>query len=93
MINLLKNPSFEEGWEDLSGTCQEPNGWALTWAQPGNPMQSAGAFHDDDPPVIDTVLATPECVHKLAWLDAQTVSGGDYAGATYMEMLNKVRTQ
>ena len=29
----------------------------------------------------------------LTWLDAQTVSGGDYAGATYMEMLNKVRTQ
>lgn len=26
------------------------------------------------------------------WLNAQTVTGGDYAGATYAAMLNKVRT-
>lgn len=63
---MLENGSFENGWSDVGDQQQKPEDWALTWKQPGEAMLSAGAFPNDDPPVIDTVGATPECVHMLA---------------------------
>lgn len=30
-VNLLVNPSFEDGWTDIDGETQEPNGWRVGW--------------------------------------------------------------
>jgi len=66
LTNLLENPSFEEPWTtDATTGNQRPNGWDLTWKQPGESMLSAGAFPDEPDP-FDTVLTVPECVHKLS---------------------------
>jgi len=37
---MLKNPSFEDGWQDLPPapgnlTNQQPAGWTLRWLEPG----------------------------------------------------------
>lgn len=65
MTNILYNGSFEQGWEtEPQHGNQIPHGWALMWSPPGDTMLSAGAFPFDDPPIIDTVAAVPECVHK-----------------------------
>jgi hypothetical protein len=66
MTNILQNWSFEHGWttDPVTGN-QTPNEWRLTRAYPGDPMQSAGVFPGEDPPIINEVLTVPECVHKL----------------------------
>jgi len=35
--NVLKNPGFEQGWYDVSGTQQCPNDWEMHWTE-GEPM-------------------------------------------------------
>lgn len=68
MTNLLQNPSFENGWQtDPIHGNQTPQGWSLTWLQPGAPMLSTGAFPGDDDPQINNTIRVPECVHKLSW--------------------------
>lgn len=61
----LYNGDFENGWttDDTTGN-QTPHGWTLVWQNNGAQMLSSGAFPGDDPPVIETVVAVPECVHK-----------------------------
>ena len=51
MSNLLTNPSFEDGWADLTGSIQEPNEWSFTWSE-GKPTYD-GWF-----------TQAPELVHK-----------------------------
>lgn len=58
---MLKNGSFTEGWTDLPPAPgflvnQQPNGWILTWIEPGESLFGAG----------DKAKGVPECVHKLA---------------------------
>ena len=76
----MTNLSFEDGWETIELGNQQPNGWYLEWSDPGDEMLSAGAFPDDDPPVIETVSNPPECVHKLDWqLPPDEQPGGENA--------------
>jgi len=77
----LLNGSFEDGWstDPLTGR-QIPHHWSVICRQPGVAMMSAGVFPSEDPPVIDTVTAIPECVHKLAWqLPPDEQLGGTHA--------------
>jgi hypothetical protein len=58
---MLQNGSFEEGWTDLPPAPgnlinQQPNGWQLTWIEPGQSLYGAG----------DLAGGVPECVHRLA---------------------------
>jgi hypothetical protein len=55
--NVIVNGSFEEGWTDVGPEQQQPNGWTLTWLQPGD------LIYDD---ASATATGTPELVHKLA---------------------------
>lgn len=56
---MLKNGSFENGWNDLvvGGVTrnQEPKDWELSWVPPGGPL-----YGSPD----DKALGVPECVHK-----------------------------
>lgn len=52
----LRNPSFEDGWIDLSMIAQQPNEWTLDWLQPGETL------YDDL--YGNQAGAEPECVHK-----------------------------
>jgi len=59
--NVLVNGSFEEGWTNvpyLPGNLlnQQPNGWNLSWIEPGQPLYNPDYVAD----------GVPECVHKLA---------------------------
>ena len=58
---MLKNGSFTDGWSDMPPAPgnlinQQPNGWQLTWIEPGKSLFGAG----------DKASGVPECVHKLA---------------------------
>jgi hypothetical protein len=53
--NVLVNGSFEAGWTDAGPEQQQPNGWTLTWLQPGDLIYDTNA----------TATGTPELVHKL----------------------------
>ena len=70
MTNLLENGSFERGWRDVlvPGTStinQEPDGWTLTWLNPGDPLRSADWVGPDDEPLYLFAETIPECCHKL----------------------------
>ena len=69
MVNLLQNPSFENGWHQTSPNSgnQTPDAWELTWLDLGAPLLSSGAFPGEDAPIIDVAQFVPECVHKMAW--------------------------
>jgi hypothetical protein len=53
--NVIVNGSFEEGWETVAHGNQQPNGWTLSWLEPGE------LLYDDTTPAN----AVPEIVHKL----------------------------
>lgn len=58
---MLKNGSFTEGWTDLPPAPgnlinQQPNGWTLTWVEPGKFLFGSN----------DLASGVPECVHKLS---------------------------
>jgi hypothetical protein len=58
--NWLDNGGFEEGWTTLPPVSgqqrnQEPNGWTLTWVEPGQPLWDAPA---------DLATGIAEMVHK-----------------------------
>lgn len=64
----LKNGSFEDGWLTLpplpnSLKNQQPNGWTLQIAEPGQPAWDFRNQKENIPLVPD---GWPECVHKLA---------------------------
>jgi LysM repeat protein len=46
-VNLLPNPSFEEGWYFYQGVSewQLPNGWSLSVDEGANPVGSGGRFY------------------------------------------------
>lgn len=48
-VNLLANPSFEDGWSDPDGETQEPHGWTVAWNTGGayNVMKGE-AVHKSD---------------------------------------------
>lgn len=57
---VIQNSSFEDGWTDLPPAPgylinQQPNGWQLTWVEPGQSI-----FGSDY-----VAQGIPECVHKL----------------------------
>lgn len=57
---VIENHSFEEGWMDLPPAPgylinQQPNGWELTWVEPGQPIYGSSYV----------AHGVPECVHKL----------------------------
>jgi len=59
---MIRNGDFMEGWRDLPPAPgflinQEPNGWQLSWLEPGENLY-------DDPGGL--ALGVPECVHKLS---------------------------
>jgi hypothetical protein len=59
--NVLVNGSFEEGWTDVyyfpgNLTNQQPNGWLLTWVEPGQQLYNPDFTAD----------GVAECVHKLS---------------------------
>jgi hypothetical protein len=56
MTNILVNPSFENGWQDLDGVTQEPNGWTWHWYGSDTPNP-----HDPNP---WGKFQQPELVHK-----------------------------
>ncbi|MFQ5434246.1 MAG: hypothetical protein ACE5FD_05150 [Anaerolineae bacterium] len=53
----LVNGSFENGWTTVAYGNQIPNGWTVTWLEPGD------ALYDGS----NTVTGICECVHKLDW--------------------------
>lgn len=58
--DLIENGSFEMGWADLPPAPgflinQQPNGWQITWVEPGQPIFGSN----------DVAQGVPECVHKL----------------------------
>lgn len=55
--NLLKNPSFEGGWTDLTESIQAPNDWLIWYADGDKPNP-----HDPNP---WAEFVPPEFVHKL----------------------------
>ena len=58
MTNRIINPSFEDGWSDVSPSAQEPAGWELSWVLEGQPLYDTS----------DTLAGgVPECVHKMAY--------------------------
>jgi len=61
--NTLINGGFEGGWRTLPGGNQEPEGWTLAWAMPGDPLLAPKAGNGD---TERKVIRTPECVHKLS---------------------------
>ena len=56
MTNHIINPSFEDGWSDVSPSAQEPAGWELSWVLEGQPLYDTS----------DVAGGVPECVHKMA---------------------------
>jgi hypothetical protein len=53
--DLLKNYSFENGWQTIEFGNQRPNYWQLSWVQPGDPLYNS----------TDLATGVCECVHKL----------------------------
>ncbi len=56
---MLRNGSFEDGWTNLPPAPgnlinQQPNGWTLSWIQPGESLFGSG----------DKASQVPECLHK-----------------------------
>lgn len=84
MTNLLYNPSFELGWQDViyhGRSCQVPNGYTLSVAAIGSRLLSAGAFVGvDHDPALETARTIPEIVHKLtSQLPPDERAGGSHA--------------
>ena len=71
MTNLLINPGFEQGWDDLmieGRLTQVPKGWHIDIAVIGEPLASKGAFSFDHTPVLETARTIPEIIHKPDYL-------------------------
>jgi hypothetical protein len=67
MEQLLQNPSFEHGWDNVpvgATVNQIPAGWGLSWLSVNSPLLSAGAFSGDEAPVFEAAKTIPECIHK-----------------------------
>lgn len=67
-IDMISNPSFENGWTNLSVEQQQPNGWRLSSTPSGVvmgiPEKHSGGISPDARMVPAIAQAPAECVHK-----------------------------
>lgn len=96
-LNLLPNPSFEEGWYHINGIpeLQVPNQWTLEWATGDNPLDPDpwNDFVRPESRVLDFDFLPPSEHELFIWDGSHTVKIFKGEGALYFWLTTFVYLQ